>query len=58
MPQNQLLDIQRDGSDFLVEPLWLTLLSLRWLRQRKRIESVTVMETVSVQVINHVNFAA
>ena len=29
MPQIQLLDIQSDGSDFHVEPLWLTLLSLR-----------------------------
>jgi hypothetical protein len=56
MPQLQLLDIQRDGSDFPVEPLWLTLLSLSWLRQRKRKDSVIVMETVSVQVINHLNF--
>jgi hypothetical protein len=58
MPQIQLLDIQRDGSDLLVEPLWMTLLSLRWLRQRKRKDSVTVMETVSAQVINHVNFTS
>jgi len=29
IPQIQLLDIQRDGSDLLVEPLWVTLLSLR-----------------------------
>lgn len=50
MPQIQLLDIQKDGSDSLVEPLWMTLLSLRWLRQRKRKGSVTVMETASVQV--------
>jgi hypothetical protein len=56
VPQLQLLDIQRGGFDFPVEPLWLTLPSLRWLRQRKRKESVIVMETVSVQVINHLIF--
>jgi len=58
MPQIQLLDIQKDGSDSLVEPLWMTLLSLRWLRQRKRKGSVTLMETASVQVINHVDFTS
>jgi hypothetical protein len=58
VPQSQLLDIQRDGSDLFVKPPWMTLLSLRWLRQRKRKDFVTMMETVSAQVINHVNFTS
>jgi len=48
--QLQLLGTWRDGSDSLAEPLWPTLPSLNSLRQRRRKDYVTMMETVSTQV--------